>query len=57
MTVEANLKFYCKLYGKVTLIDRYKDELEVAAYLKHKASVFGNEATCGFIYRLENCFR
>ena len=39
MTVEANLKFYCKLYSKdYALIDRYKDELEVAAYLKRKAS-------------------
>ena len=35
ITVEANLKFYCKDYA---LIDRYKDELEVAAYLKRKAS-------------------
>ena len=39
MTVEANLKFYCKLYSKdYALIDRYKDELEVAAYLRRKAS-------------------
>ena len=39
LTVEANLKFYCKLYSKdYALIDRYKDELEVAAYLKRKAS-------------------
>ena len=39
MTVEANLKFYCKLYSKdYALIDRYKDELEVAAYIKRKAS-------------------
>ena len=39
MTVEANLKFYCKLYSKdYALIDRYKDELEVVAYLKRKAS-------------------
>jgi len=39
MTVEANLKFYCKLYSKdYALIDRYKDELEVAAYFRRKAS-------------------
>lgn len=39
MTVEANLEFYCKLYSKdYALIDRYKDELEVAVYLKRKAS-------------------
>ena len=39
MTVEANLKFYCRLYHKdYSLIDCYKEDLEVATYLKRKAS-------------------
>lgn len=39
MTVEANLKFYCRLYHKDdSLIDCYKEDLEVATYLKRKAS-------------------
>ena len=35
MTVKANLKFYCRLYSS---IDCYKEDLEVATYLKRKAS-------------------
>ena len=39
MTVEANLKFYCRLYHKdYSSIDCYKEDLEVATYLKRKAS-------------------
>lgn len=39
MTVEANLKFYCRFYHKdYSLIDCYKEDLEVATYLKRKAS-------------------
>ena len=39
MTVEANLKFYCRLYHKdYSSIDCYKEALEVATYLKRKAS-------------------
>ena len=34
MTVEANLKFYCRLYHK----DYSSIDLEVATYLKRKAS-------------------
>lgn len=39
MTVEANLKFYCRLYHKdYSSIDCDKEDLEVATYLKRKAS-------------------
>ncbi len=39
MTVKANLKFYCRLYHKdYSSIDCYKEDLEVATYLKRKAS-------------------
>ncbi len=39
MAVEANLKFYCRLYHKdYSSIDCYKEDLEVATYLKRKAS-------------------
>ena len=39
MTVEANLKFSCRLYHKdYSSIDCYKEDLEVATYLKRKAS-------------------
>lgn len=39
MTVKANHKFYCRLYHKdYSSIDCYKEDLEVATYLKRKAS-------------------
>ncbi|MDA3673122.1 ATP-binding cassette domain-containing protein [Streptococcus thermophilus] len=39
MTFEANLKFYCRLYHKdYSSIDCDKEDLEVATYLKRKAS-------------------
>ncbi|MFR3178552.1 MAG: ATP-binding cassette domain-containing protein [Streptococcus sp.] len=39
MTVEAILKFYCRLYHKdYSSIDCHKEDLEVATYLKRKAS-------------------
>ncbi|MCE2244492.1 ATP-binding cassette domain-containing protein [Streptococcus thermophilus] len=39
MTVEANLKFYSRLYHKdYSSIYCYKEDLEVATYLKRKAS-------------------
>ncbi|EHJ52369.1 ABC transporter ATP-binding protein [Streptococcus macacae] len=39
LSVQENLKFYCKLYGKdYAIIDQFKEALDVTVYLNRKAS-------------------